>query len=324
MSTILYTVDNLVSEIRAQLDEFNSDSVSVSGDILPTLNRAQDYAFDIIARRYPDPIVVSASLTLVGGQAEYPIPEDSFEDRLQKVEITVVSPGNPRATYREVRRISYRDLTDYESSSPTNIPMYYAIYGRNIKLVPTPTGTYSARIWYLRNPETLVLPQGRITVVNETSNYLVVDTVGTDLTTESDSLGSYINCIDGQTGEVKGTFQIQNITGTRITLRPIPLRTSVLGKAVGTTLTDTGIAVDDYVCSIKGTCVPYCSKPVVNFLVQYATAEITRKLGGSSDTEEKILEKFEKQVERTWVGRETQLRVKKKNNNWDTPLRWRW
>ena len=37
MPRLLYTVDNLVSEVRQQVDELNRDSVSTEDDILPTL-----------------------------------------------------------------------------------------------------------------------------------------------------------------------------------------------------------------------------------------------------------------------------------------------
>jgi hypothetical protein len=323
MSTLLYTVDNLIAEVRAQLDEFNVDSVSTTQDILPTLNRAQDYAFDILARKYPEPILANQTLLITGGQVEYDIPDNVFADHIQKMEVIVPSrTGN--ATYREIQRISYRDLTNYESTTKTNVPYYYCIYGRKIRLIPVPTGTYNIRMWYLRNPEKLTPPQGRITSISGTSNYVIVDSAGSSLTTEADQLGSYVNLVDGQTGEIKGSLQIQILSENKLTFRSTPLRSNVLGRTISSSVASlTGMGLDDYFAPIDGTCVPYYSKPVCNFLVQYTVAEITRKLGGAAELEEKILEKFEKQVERTWVGRETQLRVKKKSPNWGVPInRW--
>lgn len=324
MPTLLYTVQNLVDEVRSQLDEVNVESIDTNADILPALNRAQDFAFDILARKYPEPILKYTSLDLVGGQSEYDIPEDVFEDRISKLEISVPSGQTPRSTYREVQRISYRDLTDYESASESNIPYYYAIYGRKIKLVPTPTGVYSCRMWYLRNPEKLVLPQGRITVVNGASNYVLVDSAGSSLVTEADQLGSYVNFVDGQSGEIRGSAQIQINSSNKLTFRTSPLRTTVLNREILGDLTDiTELLVDDYIAPIDGTCVPYFSKPTSNFIIQYAVAELTRKLGGAADMESKVLEKFEQQVERTWAGRETTLRVKKRSHVFGRPIK-RW
>lgn len=326
MANLLYTVQNLVDDIRAQLDEQSTDSVDTNRNILPALNRAQDYAFDILARKYQEPILAYGTLDLNSTQDEYSIPENVFEDRIQKIEIKIPS-GNNRSAYREVERISYRDITDYESTTQTNIPQYYCIIGRKIRLVPAPNGTYDARMWYLRNPETLKLPQGRITVVNTTSNYVVVDSAGSSLTTEADQLGSYVNLIDGQTGEIKSTLQIQVLSDNKITFRSTPTRSTVLNRTVSGSLLDSDsnpiVALDDYISPIDGTCVPYYGKPICNFLIQFAVAEITRSLGGSSTAEEEVLKKFEDQVEKTWVGREVQLRIKKKSQVW-TNNSWRW
>lgn len=324
MARILYTVDDLVSQIRSQTDEQNRDALDTEADILPTLNRAQDFAFDILARKYPEPLLQYETLDLIGGTAEYDMPEDIFEDRVQKLEIAV--PGGNGSTYREVKQISYRDISEYESASTTNIPYYYSIIGRKIRIIPTPSGTYDARLWTLRSPEKLVLPQGRITVVNSVSNYVVVDTAGSSLTTESDQLGSYVNVIDGQTGEIKGSLQIQILDDNKLTFRSTPTRSTVLNRTISGGVSSLTLVpqVDDYIAPIDGTCVPYFGRPLSNFLIQFSVAEITRKLGGQADIEERVLEKFEKQVERAWVRRETTQRIKKKSHIWGLPTRRLW
>jgi hypothetical protein len=324
MAKLLYSVNNLIDEVRSQLDEQNRDSVSTDSDILPALNRAQDYAFDVYARRYPEPILKYAALPLIGGQQEYDIPEDCFEDRLLKVEIRVPT-GGVGSTFAEVQQISYHDLTNYESASATNIPIYYAIYGRKIRFAANLTGTYPARIWYLRAPEKLVPSQGRITVVNSGSNYVVLDQVGSNLTTEADQLGSYVNLVDGQTGEIKSTLQIASInSNNRITFRSVPARSSVLNRAVAGALPPT-LQQDDYICAIDGICVPYFGRPTTNFLIQYSVAEITRKLGGPGDTENNVLDKFERQIEKTFAGRQQTTRVTKRSYIWGVPTRrWFW
>jgi len=212
-------------------------------------------------------------------------------------------------------------VTDYESSARTATPDYYCVIGRRIRFIQTPSGTYSARIWFLRSPEKFMLEQGRIGLVNTSSNYVLVDEVGSDLTTESDQLGSYVNIVDGQTGEIRGTLQIQILGDNRITFRTTPTRTTVLNRTVGTTLTGLGAAADDYICSVEGTCVPYYSQPTRNFLVQYAVAELTRKLGGAADMEERVLERFERQIEKSFVSREHHTRVQKRSSIWSRPVR---
>lgn len=312
MSRILYPVDNLISEVRYLLDEINTDTVDNTNDILPALNRGQEYAFDIYARYYPDPVLAHVAQTLVAGTSEYEMPQAAFEDRLLKVEITI--PGNGSfATQIQCKRISYMDISEYEATTTVSIPTYYCIVGRNIRYVPTPNGVFNARIWYVTEPERLVPQQGRITTIG--SGYVNVDVAGSNLSTTTNSLNSYINFVNFSTGKIKCTMQISGISGTQISLRSSPIRSSVESRSVVGTI-DSTVAVDDYICQVQGTCVPFFGAPTANYMVHFAVAEIKRKLGVDSQNEDAVLKKFEEQVEKSWAGREMQMRIAKKNPIW--------
>lgn len=319
MAGLVKTVSDLLSDTRSLLDEDNLASVSTVDDLLPALNRAQDYAANILSRHYESPLLTYTTVNTTGGLKEYEIPEDAFEERIEKVEVQV--NGN----FYPLQRINYRDISIYESQSAVSIPYYYCVVGNRIRLLPGPTGTYPLRVWYLVDPYPLVEPQGRITLVNEADNYVRVDAIGSDLTTETDQLNSYVNLVDGHSGKIKGSFQIQTITDNKIQFKSSPMRSSVLNFSISddlAALTDAqGQAIhveeDDYVCVIKGTCIPFFKKPFSNFLIQYAVAEIRRKLGGPADIELNVLKNLEDQVERSWVGRENSLRVQKRSGNWD-------
>lgn len=314
----LSTVDDLVSEIRESLDELNVDSVSTENRILPTINRAQDYAFDLLARRYPDPYLTHASLVLTTAQ-EYDLPEDCFEDRISRVEIVTSQGSNNQVTTVEVRRVSFYDVWKFESRSPTSQPPVYCIVGRKIRFPTAPTGTYPARIWYVLEPEQAVLPQGRITAYNQPGNYVIVDAIGADLSTEADTLESYVNLVDGQTGEIKWTGQISVIDAQQVIFRASPIRDTVLNRPVSGTLPlasdDPTVSLDDYVCNVRGTCIPP-SGALRNFIVEFTVAEIVRSLGGDASTEEQVLQKFERQVEKYGTARETTLRVQPRSGAW--------
>lgn len=321
MAKLLYTVDNLVEEVRQQIDERSQDAVSNTGDILPSLNRASDFAFDILARKYPEPILKYSYMNFTSGVTEYDIPESVFEDRILKLETVLPVGTSNLANYVEIQRISYTDVGNYDTGTVSSFPRYYCIVGRKLMIVPQPSGEYQARVWQIRNPEKLVQQQGRVTLLNTSGNYVILDQAGPDLTTQSDSLKSYVNVIDGQTGEIKGSLQISSINSGKVTFRTTPTRSSVLNREIGGSLADIAIEQDDYLCTIDGICVPYFGTPTSNFLIQFAVAEITRKLGGNASTEEQVLDKFEKQVEKTWVGRQTSLRVKKRSQSWNSPIR---
>lgn len=303
------TTDELVNEVRSLLDEDNTVSVNDERDIIPALNRAQDNIVDLLTRKYNDPFIAHVDLQPIARQSEYDIPEDAFEERLEKVEVQRLG------LFYEVKRIDFRDISAYENSSQNNIPYYYCIVGSKMRLVPQPSGVYPLRLWYVKDPEPLVKSQGRITLINQAQNYLVVDSIGDDLTTNMDELNSYVNIIDGNSGIVKASMQIQSIADNKIKLKSVPTRTSVLNKPIISSIPTT-VEQDDYISVISGSCIPRFKKGISNFLIQFAVADITRKLGGSTEIEEKVKADFEKMVEKADHGRETSTRVRKVNRNW--------
>jgi hypothetical protein len=304
-------VDDLISQIRAQIDERNVDVVTDS-DILQALNRAQDYAADILARQYVEPLLTYKDITLLNNQQTYDIPEDAFEDRILKLETII------RGIHYELKNIKFTQVASYEIPTPQQIPSYYSIVGKQFRIIPASIGQYTLRLWYLKEPETLQVSQGRIT--NLGSNYVLVDQVGPDVTTPSNASLNYVNLIDAQSGLIKATMQVQAISGNKLTFKAIPDETTVYGKTVVGTLPAT-LEKNDYVAIVTGTCVPTLKKPFTNFFIQYAVAEIKRRLGDPDTNEQSVLKEFEKQVERSWVGREQETRISKRSRNWLFPRR---
>lgn len=306
------TTSDLVAEVRSLTDEQNGTSLDTKLDIIPSLNRAQDVAANILARHYQSPLLAYTSVPLTNGQAEYPIPRDAFENRLEKVEVQIQN-----GLYNPVKRQSYRDTTLLESPAHTSIPMFYSEIGDNFRLYPNPTGAYPLRVWYLKDPLPLVLEQGTVTLVNAAQNYVVVDAIGGDLTVEADRPSSYVNFVDGTTGAVKGSCQIQTLSNNRITFKTSPTRSSVLDQPVSGTL-PANLAPDDLLCTIDGCCISVLKKPFSNFLIQMATSELLNtKLGIQSEMAEKVRGEMEKLVQESWAGRESYMRVRTANPHWE-------
>lgn len=307
MATRRLVTSDLVAQVRSLLDEDSTFAVDDQRDIIPALNRAQDTAAHLLAKMYESPLLTYKEVTLVGGQQEYDIPEDALEERIEKVEV------KQGPYYYQVRRIDYRDITDYESNSPVDTPFYYTVVGQKFRLTPPPNGVYPLRVWYLRDPAPLVLEHGRITLLG--SGYANLEAPPPDtLTSNSDELESYVNLVDKNTGTIKGTFQVSSVSGQRVNLRSSPTRSVVQDRPVsGGGVLATLAEVDDYLCPVQGTCVPLLKKPVSNYVVEYAVADLMRKLGGDANLAQAILKKMEQYVERSWAGREQSLRVKSTN-----------
>jgi hypothetical protein len=312
------TTSNLIKEVRSLLDESNSVSISDTGDILPALNRSQDTASNILCRHYESPLLAYTLITLTTAQ-EYPIPRGALEQRIEKCEVQIQN-----GIFNPVQRVSYRDATLLETTAHTSIPMYYSEIGDRFRLYPSPTGAYPLRVWYMENPPPLVLEQGTITAIPSLSGLqVVVDAVGADLTTAVDSTNSYVNFVDGTTGAIKGSAQIQSISGRIITFRSVPTRGVVLDMPISGSLPNPPqpgpllpLAVDDLICTVDGNCISVLKKPFANYLISMAVSELMNtKLGMANQMAEGVRKEMERIVQESWVGREQYMRVRASNNH---------
>jgi len=300
------TVSDLVDHVTSMIDEDNRASVSVQGDILPALNRAVLHAAETLARYYEYPLIRPLDIVTSDDTGYFDIPEDALAGRLQHVE--AFSNGY----YYELPEIPYHQLSRYEAPGRVATPSAFTVIGNRFKLTPTPRVGLQVRIWYAVRPDPLVLPAGRITVANENGSYVILDALNSEVsvTSQADKLESFVNVVDAQTGAVKSTRQVALVSDSRLNFRATPTRAEVWGKSV--TGGAGGLSLDDYVCSLGGTCVlPVTVLQHLNFLVQYATAEIRRKLGDGPEMEANILTKFEDQMRGQWAGRAESIRVSK-------------
>lgn len=305
------TTSNLVADVRSLIDETNQASIDDERDILPALNRAQDVAANILAQSYESPLLTYTSQQTTGNVREYDIPHDAFEMRLEKLEVAFQN-----GVFNPITRVNYRDATALETNAVSAFPEYYSEVGDKYRLYPGSTGAYPLRVWYLKDPDPLVLEQGTVTRINSAGNYVTVDTIGSDLTVENDSFNSYVSFIDGRTGRNKGSCQIQVLTDNKITFKTVPVRTTVLGKTISGSLPD-DLEVDDLICTAGGSCISVLKKPFANFLIDMATSELLNtKLGIPSELAEVSKKEMARIVKESWAGRETYLRIKTANPHW--------
>ena len=304
----LETTDSIVSEVRSLVNEAAITKIT-NQDIIGALNRAQSHAFSLLAKHYPDPLVVESTTSLVPGQRDYTMPENIFEDRLEVVEVYDGTYSNP------IRRLSFREAVSKEDSSSYPYPSNYYIKGRTIRLVQKPSTAYTLRFLYLREPDTLVKSQGRSSGIG--SDYVIVEDIGDDITTTEDDLNNYVNIIDGQTGEIKQTLQINNISGNKISFRSVPSRSSgaILNRTISSSV-NIDVELDDYICSVQGTCVPFFLYPIKSFLIAHTVAEIKAIQDRDHVAEDALRKDFEKMLLAQDMGRSNTRRVTKYNQVW--------
>lgn len=306
------TVDDLIQIVRDDIDEANLSDVENS-EILKKLNRAQRQAVNKVVTDYDEMFLATTTVTLTAGTAEYDMPSDIYGQRLEKVQQII--DDRP---YR-VDRVTYRQSDDFERLSTSTRLRRYAIKHNKYVLYPTPSSNLTIRLWYMRNPETLVTQQGRVTSSGTDGStgkpYVIVSGIGSDITTSSSSLNNYVNIIDSATGRVKGSLQIASIntsTGQILFKDSSLTRSSVLGKTISTSL-PSDLAVDDYICTVHGTCVTEFPQAYVDYITQHAVVSIKRAKGEPTQEDYAELKNQEAGLESYWDGREASMRVTRRN-----------
>ena len=304
-------VQELVDQVRSQLSEFNSADIT-DQHVLDALNRAQKAATRITARRLDTIFLATAELTTIGGQREYDMPDDTFGRRIEKVEIFQGS-----IAWR-VKRLSYKDRDSFITSSTVTRPYYYDVIGSQIRFYPKPSAGQRIVLHYSRTPDTMLIPQGQINKIDTANNYIIVDNIGPDITTESDTRESYINFIDYITGDVKGSMQV---AFTDAGIGQIKFKSSgitrspVLGKTISTTI-PADVTEDDYVCLVSGTAVPQLPDAYTDYLIQHAVVALKRRTREPTEDEYTALKDIEGELKKMMQGREQYMRIRKTSSHW--------
>ena len=149
-----------------------------------------------------------------------------------------------------------------------------------------------------------------------------MDSVGTNLNTSTTGFGAYANLIDYVTGDVKRTLQISALdsTSNQITFKTSGLtRSTVLGRTVSTTIGD-DIEPDDFICLVTGSCVSELDEAYQDYLILFAVVEARRRFSEDVTQDLGALKDAESELEKMWVSREIQHRIRKANGYWDSSL----
>lgn len=314
------TSADLLAQVRAQIDEANTETVTDS-DLYAALNRAQRKAANILVKHYEDMFLTFTTQQSTGGQDTYDIPANAFGRRISSVLITFNNLEYP------LKRAAFSDLHKFTSLAQVRIPSVYAMKGRSYVIKPMPNQGITFKLWYPAAPETVVKPLGRITSFNSTTNYVVLDAVDGTLTTDAPSLAAFVNLVDAQTGVIKATMQVASISGTQVMFKSAGLSLpSVYGRTVVTAIPDVAVTptltshqavnVNDYVCAVQGTCVPDLPEACLDYMVAYSVREIRRRLGEAVGDENQFTKDLEADVQSQWSNREIRSRIMNRNRAW--------
>jgi len=305
-------VDDMVDQVRAQTDENNTDDVT-SAQILQTLNRAQRHAATLLARRFEEMMWDSTTVTTTAGTRTYDIPAAAYAGRIEMIEVATSTD----VRYK-VERINNHKSTQFITTAQTSVPTHYTMMRNQFSLYPTPSGNITIHVHYNKRPENYVLQQGRITSIDTSTGYVLVDALGSSLTTSTTGFGAYVNVIDYNTGNVKRSLQVSaiNTTTKQVTFKSASLtRATVLGHTISTTI-GSDVAVDDYLCLVTGTCVPEIDEAYTDYIIQRAVVETRRRLGEPTVEDSAALKELEQELLKAWSGREQSHRIRRAGGAW--------
>lgn len=308
--------DHMINEVRSNLDELNEADIT-DEYILMKLNAAQRAMARMIAKRYDALLLDYTEIEIITGTQEYSIPDDCFSNRIEKIETW--RGGVPD----ELREISVKSATLYDTNiTGSSRPYYYSVYGKTIRLYPKPSAGSTLRIWFNKKLDKLVKTEGRVTNVNTSQNYIIVSDLGDDITTETTSLNSYINIIDGMTGAIRSTHQVSYIDSSigQVKFKTIGLTSStVLNRTISTTLPST-LELNDYISTVHGTCIGQIPEALYDYIIQHATMACKRKSGDVDQADFAEMNELKADLKTLASGRPINRRVSKRNRHLTSKL----
>lgn len=312
----MINVSDMISEVRGNLDELNDADVT-DEFVLLKLNAAQRSMARLISRRYDTLLMDYVDITISGGVQEYAIPDNCFGNRIEHLEVWINQVPN------ELKEISIKQASLYDNQTSGSLrPYYYALYGKTIRLFPKPSSGSTVRVWYNKKLDKLVKPQGRITNVNTSENYVIVSDLGDDITTEATSLNSYINVVDGMTGTIRGTLQVAYIDSSigQVKFKTTGLtKSSVLNRTISTSL-PSDLETTDYLSTVHGTCIGQVPENLYDYIIQHAIMGCKRKNGDGDQLDFAEMNELRNDLKAIAAGRPIQRRVSKRNRHLTSKL----
>lgn len=310
----------LIQEIRDQSNERNQSAFKDDA-IVRVLNRGLKYITSELARQWEEPLLARVEFNPSDYDREHglPLPPDCFEERVVYVQVaTPIAPTPvPMRSYTQIASLDIRGSTTF-------IPLAAYQRERHLFLAPSPSQAYPILVDYVRMADPIVQTIGRINTVGGggTPDSVTLDADTMDLglvSANSDNRLSYVNLVDGMTGEILSTRQVQRIDGSKVTFRSAVVRGEVEGRVVAPNFDGVDPEPDMYLCPVAGTCVPQYGTMFYNFLVEYSVAAIDRALGDALVAIAKqIADRAAEAARQQRAGRPNTLRVKNRSRVWGT------
>lgn len=308
------TVEELIARVRDITDEDNTTDVS-DEVVLRMLNRSQQELIRLLTRRYDNhfmrEMIFQNSDLIADTNSQIrvlEVPDQAFGFAVNSIDTKIGDSWFP------VSQVPFSYTLGLDNTVSSGYPLSYAILSNKIYLFPIPGSLTQIRVRYQFRAPKLVKSQGRITNFDTVTNTITLDDVGDSVSVSVDDLSAFVNVIDHLTGEIKATLQVSGMPAGANTLniKSTDLsRSEVFGYSVSSEL-PANISLDDYVSLADGTCVPYLSHDLTNFLVDFAGFDIKRKLGILDQGDFQSKDEIKKAIGAMHFGRQNTKKVQRK------------
>ncbi len=244
-----HTTTSLLASLKRRGLIPSTDEALATADFLALATEEQDtYIVPLLISVREEYLVAHTDLTIVSGQAAYPIPPRAIGGKL-----------------RDVRVLSGADYVTLDRTEPERNMSGYSLSGNDIVLSPTPAEGGTLRVSYFRRPSALVATTACVTL---TAAYAV----GSTALVTSTIPATFTNTTKVDVVGAKPGFSVTNDD-------------LVLNSPSGTACTIaspgllTASAVGDYVCLAGETCVPQIPVELHALLAQRVTYRALEALG---------------------------------------------
>ena len=249
----MYTVDDLVANVKRRASIPNSNSLLSDEDIMLLAQDELDLTVTPLVMSVNEEFfVTSEDLDIQTGVSTYAIPGEAVGMRLRGVSV-VNNPGEYETVWN-LSRITLEQLGSYT----WNTGGFY-LEGNNVKLFPTPNQTGTLRLYFYKTPLTLTqnINAGQVTVID--GNILTLANMPEDWTTGTD-----LSVVQGYPpfNTIFENTDAVLVTGNDVTLSSV-----------------SGITVGDWVCPRGFSTIPQLPREAIPLLAQATVVKCLEAIG---------------------------------------------
>lgn len=145
------TVSSLVTNARQRANKERSNFVT-DAEILQLVDRSYKELYDLVVTSYQDYYAEDYDFSTVGGQKDYPLPDNFY--KLLGVDMYIDADR-----FVTLRQFMFQERNKYRFNMITpTIPaqiLQYHILGSNLRLMPSPTSATTMKLWYVPRAKNL-------------------------------------------------------------------------------------------------------------------------------------------------------------------------